>query len=96
MIPIQCCCYRSFLLIFLEILADFFIIYQESQKYIKNADYDKYAREINNSELHKHIIERDRLKFYGNLDQYSEFALSEEEEIKKAQSNNSSSPKIRR
>ena len=47
-----------------EILAEFFIIYQESQKYIKNADYDKYARVINDSELHKHIIERERLKFF--------------------------------
>ena len=55
-----------------EILADFFIIYQESQKYIKNADYDKYAREINNSELHKHIIERDRIKFYSLYPGYEE------------------------
>ena len=36
----------------------FYNISRQSQKYIKNADYDKYAREINNSELHKHIIER--------------------------------------
>ena len=47
-----------------EILKEFYLIYQESQKYIKNSDYDKYARIINNSELHKHIIERERLKFY--------------------------------
>ena len=53
-----------------EILKEFYLIYQESQKYIKNSDYDKYARIINNSELHKHIIEQERLKFY---DQYKEF-----------------------
>ena len=53
-----------------EILKEFYLIYQESQKYIKNSDYDKYARIINNSELHKHIIEQERLKFY---DQYKDF-----------------------
>ena len=55
-----------------EILTDFFIIYQESQKYIKNTDYDKYARIINNSELHKHIIERERLKFYSLYKEYED------------------------
>ena len=47
-----------------EILKDYSLIYQETQKYIKNTDYDKYAEIINNSELHKHIIESERLKFY--------------------------------
>jgi len=47
-----------------EILKDYCLIYQETQKYIKNTDYDKYAEIINNSELHKHIIECERLKFY--------------------------------
>ena len=53
-----------------EILKEFFLIYQESQKYIKNTDYDKYARVINNSELHKHIIEKERLRFYRDYKKY--------------------------
>ena len=53
-----------------DILTEYFLIYQESQKYIKNTDYDKYAKLINNSELHKFIIERDRLKFYEKYDEY--------------------------
>ena len=47
-----------------EILPEYLIIYQESQKYIKTADYDRYARLINNSEIHKHIIEEERMLFY--------------------------------
>ena len=54
-----------------EILKEFYLIYQESQKYIKNSDYDKYARIINNSELHKHIIEQERLKFYKQYEGYN-------------------------
>tara|TARA_B100000035_G_scaffold314912_2_gene332937 strand:+ start:320 stop:1072 length:753 start_codon:yes stop_codon:yes gene_type:complete len=53
-----------------DIIKEYFLIYQESQKYIKNTDYDKYARIINNSELHKHIIERERLKFYNDYTEY--------------------------
>tara|TARA_B110000259_G_C14002325_1_gene396687 strand:+ start:599 stop:1354 length:756 start_codon:yes stop_codon:yes gene_type:complete len=53
-----------------EILKEYFLIYQESQKYIKNTDYDKYARIINNSELHKHIIEQERLRFYKKYAEY--------------------------
>lgn len=56
-----------------EILKEYILIFQESQKYIKISDYDKYARIINNSELHKHIIEQERLKFY---DQYKDFNAS--------------------
>ena len=55
-----------------EILKEFFLIYQETQKYIKNTDYDKYARIINNSELHKHIIEQERLIFYKKYAEYEE------------------------
>ena len=55
-----------------EILKEYFLIYQESQKYIKNTDYDKYARIINNSELHKHIIEKERLRFYREYEKYDE------------------------
>ena len=47
-----------------EILPEYLIIYQESQKYIKTTDYDRYARLINNSEIHKHIIEEERILFY--------------------------------
>ena len=54
-----------------EILKEFYLIYQESQKHIKNSDYDKYARIINNSELHKHIIEKERLKFYEQYEGYN-------------------------
>ena len=46
------------------------MIFQESQKYIKISDYDKYARIINNSELHKHIIESERDKFYKEYEIY--------------------------
>ena len=34
-------------------------------------NYDKYARIINNSELHKHIIEQERLKFYEQYEGYN-------------------------
>ena len=47
-----------------EILTEYCIIYQESQKHIKNTDYDKYSRILNYSELHKHIVEKERLLFY--------------------------------
>uniref|UniRef100_A0A6C0C7F7 SMODS and SLOG-associating 2TM effector domain-containing protein n=1 Tax=viral metagenome TaxID=1070528 RepID=A0A6C0C7F7_9ZZZZ len=47
-----------------EILSEYCIIYQESQKYIKNTDYDKYSRILNYSELHKYVIEKERLLFY--------------------------------
>ena len=67
-----------------EILKEFFLIYQESQKYIKNTDYDKYARIINNSELHKHIIEKERLRFYRKYTEYDKDKdMNIEEEVKK-------------
>jgi hypothetical protein len=53
-----------------DILKEYTLIYQESQKYIKNTDYDKYARLINNSELHKYIIEKEKLKFYDKYEEY--------------------------
>ena len=53
-----------------EILKEYILIFQESQKYIKISDYDKYARIINNSELHKHIIESERDKFYKEYEIY--------------------------
>ena len=40
-------------------------------------------RDKNGRKFEVYIKPGDRLKFYGNLDQYSEFALSEKEEIKK-------------
>ena len=46
------------------ILSEYCLIYQESQKYIKNTDYDKYSRLLNYSEINKYIIEQDRLQFY--------------------------------
>jgi len=68
------CCNKSFkelLEIYNEdILKEYYLIFQESQKHINNSDYDKYARIINNSELHKHIIERDRLQFYREYEKY--------------------------
>ena len=47
-----------------EILIEYCNIYQESQKYIKSTDYDKYAKQINYSELYKHMIEQERQEFY--------------------------------
>ena len=47
-----------------EILSEYCLIYQESQKYIKNTDYDKYSRILNYSELHKHVIKEERRLFY--------------------------------
>jgi hypothetical protein len=47
-----------------EILTEYSIIYQESQKYIKNTDYDKYSKILNYSEINKYMIEQDRLQFY--------------------------------
>jgi len=46
------------------ILPEYCIIYQESQKYIKNTDYDKYSRLLNYSELYKYVVEKERLLFY--------------------------------
>ena len=42
------------------------------ETWLNQADYDKYARVINDSELHKHIIERERLKFYSLYPDYEE------------------------
>ena len=50
-----------------EILSEYCIIYQESQKYIKNTDYDKYSRILNLSELHKYVVEKERLQFYDKF-----------------------------
>ena len=47
-----------------EILSEYCLIYQESQKYIKNTDYDKYSRILNYSELHKHVIKEEKRLFY--------------------------------
>ena len=47
-----------------EILSEYCLIYQESQKYIKNTDYDKYSRILNYSELHKYVVEKEKLLFY--------------------------------
>ena len=47
-----------------EILTEYCIIYQESQKHIKNTDYDKYSRILNYSELHKYVVEKEKLLFY--------------------------------
>jgi hypothetical protein len=47
-----------------EILSEYCIIYQESQKHIKNTDYDKYSKILNYSEINKYMIEQDRLQFY--------------------------------
>ena len=47
-----------------EILKDFLIIYQESQKCIKSSDYDKYLKILNYSEINKHILEHERILFY--------------------------------
>ena len=69
-----------------EILKEFYLIYQESQKYIKNSDYDKYARIINNSELHKHIIEQERLKFYDQYKGYNaSYVFDMEDKIKEVE-----------
>jgi len=47
-----------------EILKDFLIIYQESQKCIKSSDYDKYLRILNYSEINKYILEKEMKLFY--------------------------------
>ena len=47
-----------------EILKDFLIIYQESQKCIKSSDYDKYLKILNYSEINKYILEKEMKLFY--------------------------------
>ena len=54
-----------------EILLEYCNIYQESQKYIKSTDYDKYAKQIHFSELYKHMIEEERLEFYKHYSDHT-------------------------
>jgi hypothetical protein len=49
-----------------NICKEFSDVYQESERYITNNDYDIYLRIINNSDYNKHIIETDKNLFYKN------------------------------
>ena len=49
-----------------NICKEFSDVYQESERYITNNDYDIYLRIINNSDYNKHIIETDKTLFYKN------------------------------
>lgn len=49
-----------------NICQEFSEVYQETERYITNEDYDIYLRIINNSDYNKHIIEHDKLTFYRN------------------------------
>lgn len=47
-----------------NICKEFSDVYQETERYITNQDYDVYLRIINNSDYNKHIIENDKQTFY--------------------------------
>jgi len=47
-----------------NICKEFSDVYQETERYITNQDYDVYLRIINNSDYNKHIIENDKQSFY--------------------------------
>ena len=49
-----------------NICKEFSDVYQESERYITNNDYDIYLRIINNSDYNKHIIDTDKTLFYKN------------------------------
>ena len=51
-----------------NICKEFSDVYQETERYITNKDYDIYLRIINNSDYNKHIIENDKNDFYKNYD----------------------------
>ena len=51
-----------------NICKEFSDVYQETERYITNKDYDIYLRIINNSDYNKHIIENDKNDFYRNYD----------------------------
>ena len=51
-----------------NICKEFSDVYQETERYITNKDYDIYLRIINNSDYNKHIIENDKIDFYKNYD----------------------------
>ena len=51
-----------------NICKEFSDVYQETERYITNKDYDIYLKIINNSDYNKHIIENDKIDFYKNYD----------------------------
>ena len=49
-----------------NICKEYSTVYQETERYITNQDYDIYLRIINQSDYNKHMIEHDKNEFYKN------------------------------
>jgi len=47
-----------------NICKEYSIVYQDTERYITNQDYDIYLRIINQSDYNKHMIEHDKNEFY--------------------------------
>ena len=47
-----------------DIIKEFSVVYQETERYINYNDYNKYLKIINNIEFKKHILREDKEKFY--------------------------------
>lgn len=47
-----------------DIIKEFSVVYQETERYINYNDYNKYLKIINNIEFKKHILKEDKEKFY--------------------------------
>lgn len=48
-----------------NICKEFSDVYQETERYITNEDYDVYLKLINDSDFNKHIMEYNKTKFYN-------------------------------
>ncbi len=48
-----------------NICKEFSDVYQETERYITNDDYDVYLKLINDSDFNKHIMEYNKTKFYN-------------------------------
>ena len=44
---------------------EFSDVYQETERYITNDDYDVYLKLINDSDFNKHIMDYNKTKFYN-------------------------------
>ena len=61
-----------------ELCKEFSIVYQETERYISNDDYDIYLKILNISDYNKHIIFNDKSEFFKNYEHTIDF-----EDIKK-------------
>ena len=47
-----------------ELCKEYSLVYQETERYISNEDYDIYLKILNLSDYNKHMIDNDKTEFY--------------------------------